>query len=121
MATERHGLPLDAGSFCDATTTYYAAPQQLDSSGQIVGHGHITIQQMQSITSTALLNPNQFAFFQGLDFADVNGLTTVAIEGGLAAGAYRLCTIMSASNHQSAIMPIAQRGSENTCSYFTAE
>jgi hypothetical protein len=37
---------------------------------QIVGHGHITIQQMQSITSTALLNPNQFAFFQGLDFAD---------------------------------------------------
>ncbi|WVQ93613.1 hypothetical protein IAU59_000688 [Kwoniella sp. CBS 9459] len=108
------------GSFVNAQKNYYAAPQQLDRSGQVVGHAHIVIQEMEAIDSPALLDPNTFTFFKGLDLGDVNGLSTIDVQGGVPAGAYRLCTIMSASNHQSVIMPIAQRGAENTCSYFTA-
>ncbi|OCF36335.1 hypothetical protein I316_02210 [Kwoniella heveanensis BCC8398] len=109
------------GSFVNAQKNYYAAPQQVDRSGQVVGHAHVVIQEMEAIDSPALLDPNTFTFFKGLDLGDVNGLSTIDVQGGVPAGAYRLCTIMSASNHQSVIMPVAQRGAENTCSYFTAE
>ncbi|WVF65978.1 hypothetical protein IAT40_000716 [Kwoniella sp. CBS 6097] len=108
------------GSFVNAQKNYYAAPQQVDSSGKVVGHAHVVIQEMEAIDSPALLDPNTFTFFKGLDLGDVNGLSTIDVQGGVPAGAYRLCTIMSSSNHASVIMPVAQRGAENTCSYFTA-
>lgn len=34
---------LEAGSFTNADTTYYAAPQQLNGAGQVIGHTHITV------------------------------------------------------------------------------
>ncbi|WWC58222.1 uncharacterized protein I303_100758 [Kwoniella dejecticola CBS 10117] len=108
------------GSFVNAQKNYYAAPQQIDGSGQIVGHAHVTLQPMKAIDDTSVLDPNTFTFFKGLDLGDVNGLSTIDVQGGVPAGAYRLCTIMSASNHQSVILPVAQRGAENTCSYFIA-
>ncbi|KAK6905310.1 hypothetical protein I204_05260 [Kwoniella mangroviensis CBS 8886] len=108
------------GSFVNAQKNYYAAPQQIDGSGQIVGHAHVVLQPMKAIDDTSVLDPNTFTFFKGMDLGDVNGLSTIDVQGGVPAGAYRLCTIMSASNHQSVILPIAQRGAENTCSYFTA-
>lgn len=49
---------------------------------------------MASPDSTAILNPQQFAFFKGLNFQDVNGISSLEIDGGLPAGAYRICTIM---------------------------
>lgn len=55
---------------------------------------------MSSPTSTAVLNPQQFAFFKGLNFQDVNGVTSLPIDGGLPAGAYRICTIMCESLDQ---------------------
>lgn len=60
----------------------------------------------------------------------VGGISSVDVVGGLTAGAYRICTIMcecglprmvedvdgvANSNHASVIMPVAQRGAENTC------
>ncbi|WVQ80326.1 hypothetical protein IAT38_002431 [Cryptococcus sp. DSM 104549] len=108
------------GSFTNAQANYYAAPQQLDASGQIVGHAHVVVQAMKATDDTTLLDPQTFTFFKGLDKTDVNGLSTIDVQGGVPAGAYRLCTIMSSSNHASVIMPVAQRGAENTCSYFTA-
>nr|XP_019048829.1 hypothetical protein I302_02605 [Kwoniella bestiolae CBS 10118]OCF27759.1 hypothetical protein I302_02605 [Kwoniella bestiolae CBS 10118] len=109
------------GSFVNAQKNYYAAPQQIDGSGQVVGHAHIVLQPMQAIDDTSVLDPNTFTFFKGMDLGDVNGLSTIDVQGGVPAGAYRMCTIMSASNHQSVILPVAQRGAENTCSYFIAE
>lgn len=35
---------LQTGHFTNADSTYYSAPQQLDSDGLIIGHTHITIQ-----------------------------------------------------------------------------
>lgn len=59
-----------------------------------MGHAHVVIQQMQSTASTQILNPQQFEFFKGINFQDVNGVSSLAIDGGLPAGAYRICTIM---------------------------
>ncbi|TYJ54897.1 hypothetical protein B9479_004405 [Cryptococcus floricola] len=118
MALKSSGITM--GSFTNAQANYYAAPQQVDSSGQVVGHAHVVIQAMKSMDDDSLLDPNTFEFFKGLDKTDVNGLSTLDVSGGLQAGAYRMCTIMSSSNHASVIMPIAQRGAENTCTYFQA-
>ena len=66
----------------------------------------------------------------------VNGISSVDVQGGLEAGAYRVCTIMcepdnypilaaglteANSNHASVIMPVAQRGAENTCRYASGK
>jgi len=61
---------------------------------RIVGHAHVVIQEMTSTSSTQVLNPQQFAFFKGLNFQDVNGVSSLAVDGGLPRGAYRICTIM---------------------------
>jgi hypothetical protein len=63
-------------------------------SRRIVGHAHVVIQEMTSTSSTQVLNPLQFAFFKGLNFQDVNGVSSLAVDGGLPRGAYRICTIM---------------------------
>ena len=69
------------------------------TSRRIVGHAHVVIQEMTSTTSTQILNPQQFAFFKGLNFQDVNGVSSLEVDGGLPAGAYRICTIMCRSLH----------------------
>ena len=39
------------------------------------------------------------------------------MTGGIPAGAYRLCSINSSSNHQPVIVPVAQHGSLDDCVY----
>jgi len=108
-----------AGSFTNADATYYAAPQFLQG-GKVVGHTHITVQDMgSSLNPTQALDPTQFAFFKGInDAGDGNGGLTATVTGGLPAGNYRVCTLGSASNHQPALMPVAQRGTVDDCTKF---
>jgi len=108
-----------AGSFTNADATYYASPQALQG-GQVVGHTHVTIQDMgKSLNPTAALDAQQFAFFKGInDAGNGKGLLTAAVTGGLPAGNYRVCTMASASNHQPVIMPVAQRGTADDCTKF---
>ncbi|CAJ0768506.1 10506_t:CDS:2, partial [Entrophospora sp. SA101] len=40
------------------------------------------------------------------------GLSTT-VDGGLSAGAYRLCTLSGTETHQPWIMPVAKRGSQD--------
>jgi hypothetical protein len=111
---------LVAGSFTNAQTTYYSAPQTLQG-GKIVGHTHVTVQDLgKSQSPTQPLDPTQFAFFKGInDAGNGNGLLSANVTGGLPAGNYRVCTLTSASNHQPVIMPVAQRGSQDDCNKFT--
>ena len=111
---------LVAGSFTNADATYYAAPQALKG-GKVVGHTHVTVQDMgASLNPTKPLDATQFAFFKGInDAGDGNGLLTAVVTGGLPAGNYRVCTLTSSSNHQPVIMPVAQRGSCDDCTKFT--
>lgn len=111
---------LVAGAFTNADATYYGGPQFL-SGGNIVGHTHVTVQDMgKSLNPTAALDPTQFAFFKGInDAGNGKGLLQAVVTGGLPAGNYRVCTLAAAQNHQPVLMPVAQRGTADDCTKFT--
>jgi hypothetical protein len=111
---------LVAGFFTNADATYYGAPQAL-SGGKVVGHTHVTVQDLgASLNPTTALDPTQFAFFKGInDDGNGQGLLQATVTGGLPAGNYRVCTMASASNHQPVLMPVAQRGTPDDCTKFT--
>ncbi|KAJ3846580.1 hypothetical protein EV368DRAFT_52603, partial [Lentinula lateritia] len=102
---------LDTGNFVNANENYFAAPQQLSAQGQIIGHTHVVIEALSDLAQTTPTNPQQFAFFKGVNTAAVNGAVTADVTSGVPAGSYRLCSINSSSNHQPVIVPIAQHGS----------
>lgn len=111
---------LDTGNFVNAQENYFAAPQQLNAQGQIVGHTHVVIESLTDLAQTTPTDPQKFAFFKGVNTAAVGGAVTADVTSGVPAGAYRLCSINSSSNHQPVIVPIAQHGSLDDCVYFTA-
>jgi hypothetical protein len=108
-----------AGSFTDADTTYYSAPQFL-LNGNVVGHTHVTVQDLgNTLNPTVAPDATQFAFFKGInDQGNGKGLLSANVVGGLPAGNYRVCTMASASNHQPVLMPVAQRGTSDDCTKF---
>lgn len=110
---------MQTGAFTDASTTYFGAPQQLNNGGQIIGHNHVVIEQIQSLDSTQPTNPRVFAFFKGLNDVAVNGQLTADVTSGLPSGTYRISTITTAANHQGVLVPVAQRGSVDDAVYFT--
>ncbi|KAF4572519.1 hypothetical protein EYR36_007026 [Pleurotus pulmonarius] len=110
---------LETGNFVNAQANYFAAPQQLNGQGLIKGHSHVVVEQIDSLTSTQVTNPKQFAFFKGLNAAAQGGILTADVTNGLPAGVYRLSSINSAANHQPAIAPVAQHGSLDDAIYFT--
>ncbi|KAB8293357.1 hypothetical protein EYC80_007679 [Monilinia laxa] len=110
---------LVAGSFTNADSTYFSAPQDL-SDGKVIGHTHVTVQDLgKSLNPTSALDATQFAFFKGInDAGNGQGLLSAVVTGGLPAGNYRVCTMASSSNHQPVIMPVAQRGTADDCTKF---
>ncbi|KAG5649557.1 hypothetical protein H0H81_003103 [Sphagnurus paluster] len=111
---------LQTGNFVNAQANYFAAPQQLNGGGTIIGHSHVVVEQLTALDQTAPTDPRKFAFFKGLNSAANNGALTADVTAGLPAGAYRLCSINTSSNHQPAIVPVAQHGTLDDCVYFTA-
>lgn len=93
---------LQAGAFTNPTITYYNAPQDLNNNGQIIGHCHITIQDLGgSFNPTTPPDPTTFSFFKGIDDAgNGQGLLEATVDGGLVPGFYRVCTMISSQNHQ---------------------
>ncbi len=114
---------LDAGSFTNAVATYYAAPQDLNAQGDVIGHTHVTVQDLgNSLNPSTPPDPTQFAFFKGInDAGNGKGLLSASVAGGLPAGNFRVCTLTSASNHQPVIMPVAQRGAQDDCQRFVVQ
>ncbi|KAL8711059.1 MAG: hypothetical protein Q9220_004440 [cf. Caloplaca sp. 1 TL-2023] len=110
---------LNAGVFTNPTVTYYTAPQALKN-GNIVGHVHVTIQDLgANLTPDAPLDASVFVFFKGIDDAgDGKGGLKVTVTGGLPAGNFRVCTMSAAANHQPVTMPVAQRGAQDDCVRF---
>ena len=110
---------LQAGTFTNPDNTYYAAPQALQG-GQVVGHTHITVQDLGNDPNpTQPLDAETFAFFKGInDAGNGNGLLSADLADGLPEGFYRVCSMTSASNHQPVLMPVAQRGAQDDCVRF---
>jgi transcription initiation factor TFIID subunit 15 len=111
---------LAAGSFTNPDVTYYSAPQTLDDSGNVVGHTHVTIQSLgDDVNTQTAPDPSQFVFFKGInDAGDGNGGLSADVTGGLPAGAYRVCTMTSSSNHQPVLMPVSITTSPSPSSYL---
>lgn len=111
---------LQAGKFTNPQDTYYAAPQTLEN-GKVVGHTHVTIQDLGgSLNPQQAPDASKFVFFKGIDDnGDGRGTLSVDVANGLPAGSYRVCTITSSSNHQPVLMPVAQRGAQDDCTKFT--
>ncbi|KAL2260098.1 hypothetical protein VTK26DRAFT_6019 [Humicola hyalothermophila] len=110
---------LRAGYLVNPSTNYYTAPQDLDEDGNIIGHTHITIQEIGSLRTRSPPDPTRFAYFKGIDDAgDGKGRLTTEVTGGLPRGVYRVCTMIAARNHQPVAMPVAQRGAQDDCTKF---
>lgn len=112
---------LETGFFANADTNYLAAPQQLNmTTGQIMGHAHIVIEQLDNLTQTTPTDPTKFAFFSALNGrADAQGLLYTNVTGGLPEGSYRMSSIGAAMNHQPLLVPVVQRGALDDAIYFS--
>ena len=55
---------LATGSFVNADESYFAAPQQLNAQGLIIGHSHIVVEALSSTDQTTPTDPSKFAFFK---------------------------------------------------------
>lgn len=110
---------VQSGNFVNPASNYYAAPQQVNDQGIVIGHSHVTVEKIDDFNSKNALDPNVFAFFKGLNLpADGKGELSAPVEKGLAAGTYRLCSINAAANHQPVLVAVAQHGSLDDCVYF---
>jgi hypothetical protein len=103
----------------NAQENYFAAPQQVNAQGQIIGHSHVVVEQLSALGQTTPTDPTKFAFFKGLNDAAVNGVLSVDVTDGLPAGAYKVSTINSAANHQPALVSVAQHGSLDDAVYVS--
>ena len=111
---------LETGNFVNAEENYFSAPQQLNAQGVIVGHSHVVIEKITSMTSTAVSDPTVFAFFKGLNSAaSADGVLEAVVTGGLPAGVYKLSSINTAANHQPVLAPVAQHGSLDDVVYVS--
>lgn len=111
----------ESGNFVNADENYFAAPQQVNAQGQIIGHSHVVVESLSALDQTTPTNPKVFAFFKGLNAAAVNGILTADVTAGLPAGFYKLSSINTAANHQPVLVPIAQHGSLDDAVYFTVQ
>ncbi|KAI9509884.1 hypothetical protein F5148DRAFT_1184332 [Russula earlei] len=110
---------LETGHFTNAESTYFAAPQQLNGKGDIIGHTHFVIEQLNSITSKTPSNPSKFAFFKGVNTAaDAQGNVAVNVSGGLPPGVYKLSSINTSANHAPVLVAVAQHGHLDDQVYF---
>jgi len=92
---------LETGWFTNPQKTYMTSPQDINSSGDVIGHSHIAVDALTGFNQTTPTNPKTFAFFQAMNEPAVNGVLSTVIGGGLPAGYYRIAAIQLAANHQS--------------------
>lgn len=108
---------LETGSFTNADENFLSAPQQLSKAGSIMGHSHVVVEQLSSVSQTTPTDPRKFAFFKGLNDPAKDGALTAEVTNGLPAGAYKLSSINTSSNHMPCVVSIAQHGSLDDAIY----
>ena len=91
---------LETGWFTNPLKTYMTSPQDVNMSGDVLGHSHVTVDALTGFNQTTPTDPRNPAFFQGLNSPAVNGVLSVVIGGGLPAGYYRIAVSHAGANHQ---------------------
>jgi len=112
---------LETGFFVNPNTNYFIAPQDVNKSGVVKGHSHITIEKVNGFQDTTVPDPLKFVFFKGLNAPAKNGKISVTVTGGLPRGHYKVSSINTAANHQPVLGPVAQHGSFDDAIYFSIE
>jgi hypothetical protein len=110
---------LETGNFVNADANYFSAPQQLSGNGQVKGHSHVVIEKLSALDQTDPTDPNQFAFFKGLNDKQQGGILTADVDKGLPEGVYKISSINTAANHQPVLVPVAQHGSLDDVVYVS--
>ncbi|TFY70109.1 hypothetical protein EVJ58_g47 [Rhodofomes roseus] len=96
--------------------------EQLNAStGLIMGHSHVVIEEIQGMNQTDPTDPTKFAFFSGLNAVAENGQLTATVNGGLPKGTYRMASINAAANHQPVLVAVAQHGALDDMIYDEAQ
>ncbi|KAJ6622950.1 hypothetical protein B0H10DRAFT_1787192, partial [Mycena sp. CBHHK59/15] len=111
---------LHTGVAVNPSENYLSAPQQLDASGNILGHYHVVIEELDSLNSTALTDSRNFVFFADVKDVEANGFVHTSVAGGLPEGYYRISATIHAANHQPVLVPISQHGSLNDAAYVSS-
>ena len=114
-------LNLDTGNEVNRQTNYLAAPQQVNSDGNIIGYSNIMIDQLDSLEQTTPTDPKHFTFFKSIGIPAVDGVLSGNVADGLPAGFYRMASYNTAANSQPALVAIAQHGSLDDMVYFTVQ
>ncbi|KAK1230162.1 hypothetical protein PQX77_006756 [Marasmius sp. AFHP31] len=109
---------LATGNFVNSQTNYLAAPQQVDSSGLVLGHTAIVIEQLDSLNQTTPTDPSRFSFFKSAPGQLTDGFHGFNVTGGLPAGSYRLSSVTTDANHHPIVVPLLQHGSIDDAVYF---
>ena len=91
---------LETGWFTNPLKNYMSGPQEVNTSGDVIGHSHIVIERLTGFGQTTPTNPMGFVYFKGLNDPAQGGVLSSNVTGGLAAGYYRIAVIHSGMNHQ---------------------
>ncbi|KAF7329425.1 hypothetical protein MKEN_00204500 [Mycena kentingensis (nom. inval.)] len=111
---------LEIGVFTNAQTKYFAAPQQLNARGKIIGHTHIVMEALPALDTIVPLDARKPFFFKGVNGPAENGEAVAFVAGGVPKGFYRMCSINTSANHAPVVVGVAQHGALDDCVYFTA-
>ncbi|KAJ6449824.1 hypothetical protein C8R47DRAFT_1171446 [Mycena vitilis] len=110
---------LQSGAVVNFTGNFLAAPQQLNSAGEIIGHYNIVVDELNALDSTTPTDSQQFSFFRTVKDVAASGVISSEVTDGLPEGFYRMTVTTHAANGQPALVPVAQHGSLSDVAYFT--
>ncbi|KAJ7194941.1 hypothetical protein GGX14DRAFT_475483 [Mycena pura] len=111
---------LQGGVFVNPTTRYLSEPQDVDDTGNVIGHFHVVIEELDALNSTIPPDIRNFVFFSVIHnpFIGSDSIQS-SIPNGLPVGFYRATVTTHAASYQPVLAPIAQHGSLNDVAYFT--
>jgi len=94
---------LETGWFTNPTNTFLSSPQEVNTSGDVIGHSHFVIERLTGFGQTTPTDPKSFVYFKGLNDPAQGGILSSVVSGGLAAGYYRIAVMHSGMNHQPSV------------------
>jgi hypothetical protein len=108
---------LDTGAAVNPAENYLSAPQQLNSTGNVLGNYYVVVEELDALNSTTPADIRDFVFASVITAAASSGTIESTITNGLLEGFYRVTVNTHAANHQPVLVPISQHGSLNDAAY----
>jgi hypothetical protein len=110
----------DSSSRANPDEKFLSAPQTLNATtGAIMGHIAIVIEQIGALDSVGPTDPTKFAFFRNTAPSTAQDQMVVDVEDGLPPGVYRLTSMLRTTNSAPVLSPIEAHGSSNDIVYVS--